>query len=328
MTTTTADFSDYRSVRALVTGASGFIGRWVARYLSQAQADLHLVVRDGVRAGEIFADYEIDGEIWEVDLRYAEAVEQLFDRVQPAITFNLAGYGVDPTERDERTAQQINTELVKTICRAVNKVRNTNWKGQDVVHVGSALEYGTVSGNLDEDTEPTPTTLYGISKLGGTRSLAQYSQETGLKGLTARLFTIYGPGEHDGRLLPSLIATANNGGSLQLTPGQQKRDFTYVEEAVGGLLRLGLTPAGHDKIVNIASGKLNSVRDFVDTAAAVLNIPAEKLNFGAIPQRAEEMNHSDVTVERLRKLVGWIPTLSISNGILRTAEFQHNVVHH
>jgi nucleoside-diphosphate-sugar epimerase len=200
--------------------------------------------------------------------------------------------------------------------------------GQDLVHVGSALEYGTVNGNLDEATEPSPTTLYGISKLAGTRSLAQYSRGTGLKGLTARLFTVYGPGEHDGRLLPSLLATAKNGGSLQLTPGQQKRDFTYVEEATEGLLRLGLTPAGDDKIVNIATGKLKSVRSFVDTAATVLSIPAEKLNFGAIPQRAEEMNHSDVTVERLRKLVSWIPTLSISDGILRTAEFECHLVHH
>lgn len=322
MPRTSAHFQDYRGVKTIVTGASGFIGRWVARWLCALQADVHLIVRDSERAREIFHDYEIDGEISEVDLRNSEAVEHLFDRVRPSITFNMAGYGVDPTERDETTANQINAEVVKTICRAVNKVRKPTWMGQDLIHVGSALEYGTVNGNLDEGTEPNPTTLYGISKLVGTRWVAQCSQETGLKGLTARLFMVYGPGEHDGRLLPSLLATANNGGSMQLTPGQQKRDFTYVEEAAEGLLRLGLTPSGPDKIINIASGKLQSVRSFVDTAADVLKISADRLNFGAIPQRAEEMNHSDVAVDRLRQLVGWVPTVSVSEGILRTAEFE------
>jgi len=322
MHTTTANFPGYRGVRTIVTGASGFIGRWVARRLCAMESDVHLIVRDRSRAREIFTDYEIEGEIHEIALLNGEAVDQLFQRVQPSITFNLAGYGVDPNELDETTAFRVNDEVVKIIARAINNVRNTSWSGQDLIHVGSALEYGTVNGNLDETTEPNPTTVYGISKLAGTRWLAHYSQETGLKCLTARLFMVYGPGEHAGRLLPSLLATAKNGSQIQLTAGQQKRDFTYVEEVAEGLLRLGLIPSGPDKIVNIATGKLQSVRSFVETAAELLEIPADRLKLGSIPMRSEEMNHSEVTVERLRKLVGWVPTVSVSEGILLTATFE------
>jgi nucleoside-diphosphate-sugar epimerase len=301
--------------------------------LCAQQADVHLIVRDRISAREIFSDYEIDGQIFEIDLRDSEAVENVFEEIRPAITFNLAGYGIDPGERDETTANQINAQLVKTICGAMKKVRNEHWNGQDLIHVGSALEYGVVSGNLDEQTEAIPTTQYGITKLEGTRYLAHFSEAQGLKGLTARLFTVYGPGELAGRLLPSLLATAKSGASMQLTAGQQRRDFTYVEEVAEGLLRLGLTTSSPDKIINVATGKLQTVRSFVETAANVLQIPTNILNFGALPQRSEEMSHSDVTIERLRKLVGWVPDVSITEGILRTANFENSLngdllVHH
>lgn len=314
----------YHNTRVLVLGASGFIGAWVARGLCGAGAQVYVSARDARRARSVLSRFGVHGEFAEVDVRDERAVERLLRDVQPTVTFNLAGYGVDPTERDERTAYAVNATLVDTLCHAISAVRDRNWPGLDLVHVGSALEYGAVGGILAEDTPPRPTTDYGRSKLEGTRRLANACANLGLKGITARLFTVYGPGEHDGRLLPSLLEAAGNHAPLKLTHGRQKRDFTYVEDVVEGLLRLGRATPKPGEIVNLATGRLTSVREFAELAADIIHIPPGNLEFGAIPTRVEEMEHAEVRVGRLRQLVGWIPSESLATGIRKTVEFQLN----
>lgn len=291
----------YRGVKVAVLGASGFIGRWVARALAAQGAHVFLVVRNKAAAKQLFSEYRITGDIWEQDVRDFQAVQDLLQAIKPSITFNLIGYGVDRSEREERAAYQINAHFVQAICEVIGAGRDTHWPGADIVHVGSALEYGAIGGDLSEDSAPNPTTSYGQSKLAGTRLLARGCETYNLSGLTARLFTVYGPGEHKGRLLPALIETAKSGKPLNLTAGEQKRDFTYVEEVAEGLLRLGLIKVQPGEVVNLATGKLASVRDFARTAAQVLQIPEEKLQFGILETRGEEMEHSEVTIERLRE---------------------------
>ena len=307
----------------MVLGASGFIGRWVARSLSECGAQVCLAVRDDMAARKIFTTYGINGEVCRIDLRDLQAVRKLFERVRPAITFNLAGYGVDPTERDEETAYSINSQLVQTVSKILPNRHEREWAGQQMVHAGSALEYGEIDGNLREDSVPRPTTLYGKSKLAGTNGLMHACRDQGIKGLTVRLFTVYGPGEHAGRLLPTLLEAAETGEPVSLSAGSQKRDFTYVGDVADGLLRLGLTTnAAHGEVVNLATGQLTSVRGFVNAAANILGIPADKLRFDSLPTRVEEMQHSPVTITRLRELTGWEPTTSIPEGISKTQAFR------
>jgi nucleoside-diphosphate-sugar epimerase len=318
----------YSGVRAIVLGASGFIGRWVARSLCERGARLYLVVRDRAGSERIFCDYSVRGEIVELDIGSVDAARRLVEIVEavgPSITFNLAGYGVDRAERDEETAYRINADLVQALCEAIVKKRDAAWQGRDLIHAGSALEYGEIGGDLAEDSPPRPTTLYGKSKLAGTRSLARCCRAYRIEGVTARLFTVYGPGEHAGRLVPSLIEASRAGEPIPLTDGRQRRDFTYVADVAEGLLRLGLSLATPGETVNVATGRLTTVREFIETAAGLLKIPDEKLLFGALPTRPEEMNHAPVTLERLRRLTSWVPPTTISDGIRNALEFHSKV---
>ena len=309
----------YHDRRVVVIGASGFIGRWVARSLCRLGAELHLVVRDRGQAQIVFSKYGVPGTIHEQDLLDVTAVHRLLQVIRPSVTFNLAAYGVDPAERDENVSYRINTALVRTIGKAIAEVRDPRWSGQDLIHVGTALEYGAACGHLAEDTVPIPTTVYGKSKLAGTKLLAECCRQDGIKALTARLFTVYGPGEHPGRLLPSLLDAAASGRPVALTTGEQRRDFTYVEDVADGLLRLGVTTTSPGTVVNLATGQLTSVREFVVCAAKVLGIPDAQLQFGMLPTRREEMDHQEVITECLKRIADWIPRTGIAEGIRRTA---------
>jgi len=304
----------YHDVPVLVLGASGFIGRWVARALTAQGARLTCAVRDAAGAKSVLAGYGVQGDLAAVDLASPAAVRALCERVRPAVTFNLAGYGVDRGEVDQQVATRINTDLVGELAELTQASAAPDWSGLRLVHVGSALEYGSIGGDLDERSAPNPTTLYGRTKLAGTRLLDGHAG-----AVAARLFTVYGSGEHEGRLLPSLLAAARTGERLPLSAGTQRRDFTFVEDVAEGLLRLGAaTTSG---VVNLATGRLAPVREFVETAARVLGISADRLSFGALPTRPEEMAHEPVTVARLRAATGWVPATTVAAGIERTSRF-------
>jgi nucleoside-diphosphate-sugar epimerase len=308
----------YRGERVAVLGATGFIGRWVAAELHAAGAKLILPVRDRVAAATVLSDCGFDGEVSTLDLADEAAVRSFFSDARPTVTFNLAGYGVDRGETDEEAAFQINTRLVQVIAEAIAASPYDGWRGQRLIHAGTAMEYGAVAGDLVEDGPTMPTTLYGRSKLAGTEALAHVCKESGLRGLTARLFAVYGPGESESRLLPSLRRAAVDGSSIELTAGLHKRDFVYIGDVGEGLLRLGTASVKPGEIVNLASGRLTSIREFAETAADRLGIDRSKLLFGALPTRAEEMRHHAVSNRRLLDSTGWQPTTTVREGIERS----------
>ncbi len=311
----------YRGVPVLVLGASGFIGRSVARALTSAGADLYVAVRDPGRTEGILSRYGVTGKVMAADLANPESIRSLLLDARPTVLFNLAGYGVDPSERDEESAYQMNADLIRTICQTLVSADDATWPGQQFVHVGSALEYGSLGGDLSEDSQPRPSTLYGKSKLLGAQYLTECCRNRALRGLTARLFTVYGPGEHSGRLLPSLLEAANKGLNLDLTSGAQRRDFTYVEDVADGLLRLGVSRGNPGEVVNLATGRLTTVREFSLTAAEVCRLPPEGLQFGRLkPWRANHSSHAESAWEAAHD---GCRTIAGSRGARQRRAFQH-----
>jgi UDP-glucose 4-epimerase len=315
------DLRRYNKRTVVVLGASGFIGRWVARLLSNSGAELILCVRNPSTSQEIFRQYDVKGQIYAIDLKDSSHVRKCLRSVQPDIVFNLAAYGVDRNEQDESIAEGINVSLVRVICQELEKISKPDWAGRSLVHVGTAMEYGRITGDLKEDSPEIPETLYGRTKLAGTRVVARMGLASGSNGITARLFAIYGPGEPLDRLLPSLIYLASHPVELPLTAGMHERDFVYVEDAAEALIRLGISQGIHGEIVNVATGKLTSIRLFAETAADMLGVPREYLAFGALPTRAEEMAHQPVNNGRLFQLTGWLPEISVPDGIQKTLDF-------
>lgn len=290
-----------RGVRCLVLGASGFIGRWVARALTSAEADLYVVTRVpgaadvdrwGIRAREVHADLVVPGDL-----------EALVTTTQPDVVFNLAGYGVDRTQRDATLAQALNEVLPARLAAACQALPASPWPGLRLVHAGSALEYGTTGGVLHEDSPAQPTTVYGQTKLAGTHAVTRASQRSGLKAVTARLFTVIGPGEHAGRLFPTLVAASRRDGPVALSAGHQRRDFAFAGDVAEALLRLAATTCARPgEVVNVASGAMFAVREFALVAAALLGMAPARLAFGAIEGLSEEMAPRGVAVDRYVEL--------------------------
>jgi nucleoside-diphosphate-sugar epimerase len=317
----------YRGARALVLGGSGFIGRWVARRLTLAGCELSVAARDAASFDAIATEWEIDAAVVPFDAMIPGSIGRVVRDTAPDIVFNLAGYGVDRSESDAGRLWAINHELVARLVDSLADGAPSRWTGQRLVHAGSALEYGLLEGVASEDRGGEPHTEYGRSKLAASIVVRDTCRASGLRAVTARLFTVYGPGEHPGRLLPTLLDARRANSRVRLSSGMQQRDFTYVEDAARGLIELGASDARPGEWVNVASGRMHTVREFAIAAAAVLNLPADRLEFGALPTRSDEMRIERVGVDRMRALVGWCPSPDLESGLARALEFERGRLH-
>jgi nucleoside-diphosphate-sugar epimerase len=309
----------------LVTGASGFIGRWVVRALIAEGATIAVV---GRHPACLEPDVLARARAFPADLEHPGELASIIDQWRPSIAFNLAGYGIDRTERDEVVARHVNMHIVGEAIEALEDRIQDAWPGARFVQAGSALEYGSIQEPLDENAQPLPSTTYGQTKLAATTILQHARDEDRFPSVTARLFTVFGPGEHAGRLFPTLVGARATNERIPLSIGTQSRDFVYVEDAATALLKLGLVPAERltggmhpfdAPAINVASGNLTSVREFALAAAKILGIPESRLGFGDLPQLPEEMFHGPVPVARLQAALGWLPPADPASGLQRAA---------
>ncbi|MBC7898272.1 MAG: NAD-dependent epimerase/dehydratase, partial [Cytophagaceae bacterium] len=249
------------------------------------------------------------------DLEAPGAATAIVDAERPSHVFNLAGYGVDRGEADEVRAEQLNHLLPRELAAACAPRGNAS--GPVLVHVGSAAEYGSVGGTFTESGDARPFTTYGRTKLAGTRAVSEVAVGRGTRALTARLFTVFGEGEHEGRLFPSLVAAAAAGGPIDLSDGRQRRDFAFVGDVADALIALGDLPVPPGDVVNVASGQLHTVEAFVRAAAVALGMPESHLRFGTLPTRNDEMAHDGVSVDRMRSRLGHALTADLDDMVRR-----------
>lgn len=290
------------SARALVFGAGGFIGRRVVHALHARGASVIGVVRDAAVARDALHRRSVSVPLVEADLAVAGSAAGLIRAYTPSVVFNLAGYGVDHTERDEELAERMNHGLVRELAESCAPA--SAWPAAALVHVGSALEYGTWTGVLDEAGPCLPTTAYGRTKLAGTQAVTDVARTRGTRAITARLFTVFGEGEHEGRLFPAIGAAARAGVLLPLTDGRQPRDFAFVGDVANALVRLADAAFDPGDVVNVGSGRLYTVQTFIREVARQVGLPESLLGFGMLPTRAEEMWPAGVSVERMTRLLG------------------------
>lgn len=305
--------------RIAVLGASGFIGRWVSHMAQGLGADLVCFVRDPDRSRVLLARYGVEAPVERADARKPDGLRRGLGAVDPHVVINLMAYGVNPAHSDEAEAYAVNADFPGQLAEMLAE-SGPSWDGNRLVHVGTQYEYGRVE-EFHEDQTPEPTTLYGESKLSGTEAVIEVANATGLPSVTARLFNIFGPGEGEHRLLPSLARAGREDAPVDLTSGEQERDFCYVEDVAEGLLRLAAADGLSGDPINLASGRLTRVADLIREAAHQLQIDPHLLRFGARPDRAAEVMKPKVFVDRLRHLTGWLPNTSIAEGIRRTVAF-------
>jgi CDP-paratose synthetase len=158
---------------------------------------------------------------------------------------------------------------------------------------------------------------YSLSKKHFSEWGSQIASQNRIRFVNVRLEHMYGPEDDvtkfSGWLLNSCI---NNVPEISLTPGEQNRDFVYITDVVSAYLcmlnHVAELGDGFQEI-GLGSGKSITIRKFVETVHR-LSESSSVLSFGAVPYREHEQMESEADIRRLQKM-GWSPTIGLTEGI-------------
>jgi UDP-glucose 4-epimerase len=188
-----------------------------------------------------------------------------------------------------------------------------------IVHASSSAVYGDAGdAPMSEDRAPAPVTPYGVSKLAAELLCGLYRDGFGLDVVSARLFNVYGPGQRPDLAAFRFISQLSRGDEIVLFgDGTQRRDFTYVDDAVAALVALAVGPVAGG-VVNVGSGSSVSVTTLVAHVERLLGRSACVRFVEAAPG---DTRHTRADVKRLRAVLRRPPT-PLEEGLAAQVRWQ------
>jgi UDP-glucose 4-epimerase len=293
--------SSFAGARVLVTGASGFIGSHLAARLTSLGAE----VRGTTRSTIGFAPFRFQ----KLALEDHEGLRQLVAELQPQIVFHLAAR----MERDRRLDLLVPMLLANTLSTAV--LCESLPPGARLVILGSGEDYGAQPGPWVETQREQPISPYGLSKVAAAAVVASAHTAFGVRAVTARPSVVYGPGQRAGQFLPSLISALIAGERFAMTPGEQLRDFLYIDDLVDGLLALA-SGEQFGRVFNLCSGISTRIVDLAKKAQALIG--KGSLGIGDLPYRASEAMVQMIDPSAMKQAFGWEAKITLDEGLRRT----------
>lgn len=304
---------------AVVTGGAGFIGSHLVDALLRA-GDRVLVIDDfssGERAN--LAHHADDGDlrVVEADIRDEAACREL---VQGAdFVFHLACRNVRLSLKRPTEVHEVNATGTLNMLKAAAGARVRRF-----LYVSSSEVNGTADViPMPEDYHFKPETIYGASKLTGEYYTQVFQRAGWLETVIARPHNNYGPREHykgvKGEVIPRFILWALAGKPpVIFGDGLQTRDFTYVTETAGCLVRLMEHPGAAGGTFNVCRGQEVSIREI---AKLVIALSGRDLEPEFVPGRPNDVLRLFGDPTRLKNLLGDAPSVSIREGLRQTLDW-------
>jgi nucleoside-diphosphate-sugar epimerase len=309
--------------RVLVTGAGGFIGHHLVKRL---KSDGHWVRGVDIK----YPEYEASAsDVFEIlDLRKAEncllATRGGIDEV-----YNLAadmggiGYITAYLADISRNNILINAHMLEASRQ--NGVQRFLFSSSACVYNQSKQQDAAVTALREEDAHPAdPEPGYGWEKLFAEELCRYYYKDYGFETRIVRFHNVYGPlGTYEGgkEKAPAAIcrkvALAEDDGEIEVWgDGEQTRSFMYVDDCVEGLIHI--IASDYREPLNLGRAELVTINELVNLVARIAGKRITKRHNLSGPQGVRGRNSNNT---RLRKVLGWEPSVSLERGLASTFEW-------
>ena len=304
--------------RALVTGAAGFVGRYVARALLDAGWEVTgtALAPDAAGASAMPELRWVYG-----DLRELAHVHEAVQVARPDLVIHLAAISHLPTAaNDPAMAWDVNVTATVRLLHALSQAHAAGTLAPRVLVIGSAEQYGRQEPHVERLTEShplLPRTVYAATKVAQEVAALQTWRATGLPVVGVRPFNHSGAGQDPRFLLPALVARALTlraqpaGTPLVLGNSTPIRDFLHVRDVVAAYIALG-QHGEPGAVYNVASGVGRSVRDVAERILARVGLHTTLHEDPALV-RPVDVPALVGDPARLQSVTGWRPTLTFDD---------------
>lgn len=307
-----------RGRRVLVTGGAGFVGSTLVRSLVSAGFDVTVI--DSLLHGR---RENVEGlgpavRFVHADVLDEDALETVFGETRPEFVYHAVGDTFVPTAYEvPRRFFRINVEGTLNVLLAAAR-----WDIQRMLYISSTEVYGISERQpMDERTPLNPANTYAVSKLAADRLCHTFVHEHRVPVIIARIFNTFGPRETLPYVIPEIIRQLHRGPDLQMGDMDARRDFTFVEDTARGLMSLLHSDLPDGEAFNVGSGTSRSMRELVSLCAEIMGRRDYRITQDERRLRRREIQEFRADSSLLRAATGWVPSLSLEDGLRRTIDW-------
>jgi UDP-glucose 4-epimerase len=300
--------------KVLITGITGFLGSHIAEKL--LSMDFTIV---GLKRPEsdMWRCKEFQEQVEWIDIDPAGKYHESILNSDCDTIIHGAWIGVEAREREDWQQQSKNISFLISLLELA--------KGagiKKIIFLGSQAEYGYINGEIAEDHLCEALNAYGGIKLACLEILKSFCNANQIDWIWLRIFSIFGERENNNWLIPSLVKKINEGGSMDLTAGEQKYAYLYVKDFSELVFNIVNTPIDPG-IYNISSPQSRSIRSLIEEIRDFIN-PTFQLNFGALKYRPGKSMHMQGDMRKLTSQIGEVTFTDFSVALHNTLTYYIN----
>lgn len=293
----------------ILTGATGFIGRWLVRDLLDAGVDVTVIVRNKGRLEAFLADRVHVCESEYCDYENLRIPERDYDAF-----YHLAWDGAASKYKDNLEIQKKNIDM-SVMALALAKRLGC----RKMIVAGTVAEYAYCDRIMDFNQRQAPNDIYGAVKISVYNILDVLSRKNGVDFIWAVLPSTYGEGRDNDNIITYTIEKLLRREKPVYGNLTQIWDFLYVKEVVRALRFIG-EKGRPGKVYGIGSGQYRQLRDYICTIRDMID-PALELGIGELPQMSEKSFSSCVGIYDLVKDTNFQVEIGFEQGIKNTVQY-------
>ena len=251
--------------------------------------------------------------IYKTDLLNKQCLKKALTKIKPFGIIHLAAY------RKYRNQEEFEQMVEADIRGTLNLLIASKEIDYDIlINTGSSSEYGIKSKPMKETDLLEPISFYAATKASSTLLCQAFSREYDKPIVTLRPFSTYGPYEETDRFVPTVMKSIIENKPIKLTPGCQRRDFTYVSDIVEAYIKTvkkGKVLSG--QILNIGTG-IEHTNDEVVKILFKIAGKKVKIEKGAYHTRIWDTKHWVADITKTKRLLNWAPKFKLEEGLRQT----------